>query len=128
MTLGQEFADLLSELATDAGNFGSLLRWRHITRTEDPESGAVTTETDEVTFLGIVAEPVRLRMFSDATLQRSASAVVIPAAQLAVAPKLLDECQVQPNEWLVVVEVRQLLGPGDAGSPVLIGYVAALGT
>lgn len=128
MSLGTDFRELVRDLLVSTGGFGSLLRWRHIARVEDPTTGAVAETPTEASFRGAVVDPIVLRLFGDGTLQQAATAIVVPAGQLAIAPKVLDQAQVSPPNWLRVIEVRELLGPGDAGSPVLIAYAAALGS
>ena len=129
MTLGAEFRDLLAELIVDPDGFGSLLTWRHYTTTEDPTTGEQTqTAGSEVAFTGMLSDPVRTRLFSDTTLERASSVVVVPVAQLTTSPRMLDEVEVSPGTWLRVIELRELYGPGGTGSPVLLGYVAALGS
>ena len=128
MTLGQEFRELVEELlAPGDDSFASTMRWRHFTRTEDPSLGTVTSTPTTVTFRGAVTDPVRTRLFGDATLQQARTAVLAPPT-LTVVPALLAEVEVSTGRWLRVVDVKELLGPGDAGSPVLIAYVAALGS
>lgn len=128
MTLGQEFRELVEELLTEDDGFGSALRWRHYDRVEDPATGEVTTTVDsEVSFRGGIAQPLALKPFlSEANLLQATCAVVVPAGQLVTEPKQNDEVEVATGEWLRVLEFQKVLGPGDAGSPVLIAYVAAL--
>jgi hypothetical protein len=128
MTLGEEFRELADELLTEPGGFGSLLRWRHYDRASNPATGEVTqTSASEVTFTGAITTPVEVKkLLSDATLQRTQAAVVIPATQVATAPAALDEIEVSPGRWLRIIETAELFGPGESGSPVLVAYVAAL--
>lgn len=124
MTLGQEFADFAAELVN--GEFGCTLQWRHITRTENRATGAVTEASSTYTIRAAITDPVRTRLFGESTLQQTRSAVlVLPGVPFA--PAVLDQVEVSPGRWLGVVDVKELFGPGENGPPVLIAYAAALG-
>ena len=127
MTLGAEFRDLVAELLTEPDGFGSTLRWRHITRVEDVSTGAVTETPSDETITAALVDPIRTRLFTDSTLQQSSTAVLVPAGQLATDPKQFDQVEVSSGRFLRVVELKELRGPGETGSPVLIAWVAALG-
>jgi hypothetical protein len=127
VTLGQEFAEFVAELLQTDGDFGSTMRWRHFTRTENAETGVVTETPATATFRGGVTDPVRTKLFGESTLLEARTAVVVLPGTLPWEPAMLDQVEVTPGRWLRVVDVKELLGPGDAGSPVLIAFVAALG-
>lgn len=124
MTLGQEFADFAAELVE--GEFGCTLQWRHIVRTENRATGAVTEASTTYTIRAAVTDPVRTRLFGDETLQQARSAVVLLPG-VPFVPAVLDQVEITPGRWLAVVDVKEILGPGENGPPVLIAYAAALG-
>ncbi len=124
MTLGQEFADFAAELVE--GEFGCTLQWRHVQRTENRATGAVTEASQTYTIRAGVTDPVRTRLFGDTTLQQARSAVVLLPG-VPFVPAMLDQVEITPGRWLGVVDVKEVLGPGENGPPVLIAYVAALG-
>jgi hypothetical protein len=128
MTLGQEFRDLVVELLTEQDGFGSLMRWRHYVAVDDPTTGDQGLELDsEEAFIGAIVDPARTKLFGDATLAVASTAVLVPPEQLSAVPRMLDQVEIQPARWLRVIELKELFGPGGAGSPVLVAYVAALG-
>lgn len=124
MTLGQEFADFAAELVE--GEFGCTLQWRHVQRTENRATGAVTEASQTYTIRAAITDPVRTRLFGDTTLQQARSAVVLLPG-VPFVPQMLDQVEITPGRWLGVVDVKEILGPGENGPPVLIAYVAALG-
>lgn len=124
MTLGQEFADFAAELVE--GEFGCTLQWRHIARTENRATGAVTETSATYTIRAAVTDPVRTRLFGEQTLQQARSAVVLLPG-VPFVPAMLDQVEITPGRWLAVVDVKEILGPGENGPPVLIAYAAALG-
>lgn len=127
MSFGQDIAAFVASMVQTDGLFGSSLCWRHITRAENPATGAVVLTTAEQVFRGAVVDPLRTRLFGESTLAGAATAVVVPAGVLPWSPSLLDEVEVSTGRWLRVVDIKELLGPGDTGSPVPIATVAALG-
>lgn len=128
MTFGAEIAEFVAEMITEEGGFGSLLRWRHYTRTRDDETFDIETTIEaEVAFTGAIAQPVHFKdFFSEANLVQASSVVVVPIGQLTIEPKKLDQVEVTPGQWLKVIDIREYRGPGETGSPVLAGYMAAL--
>lgn len=117
---------MVVELLTTDNDFGSTMRWRHITRVENPSTGAVVETPTIATFRGGVTDPVKTKLFGDSTLQQARTAVVaLPS--LPFEPSLLDEVEITPGRWLKVIDLKEPMGPGDAGSPILLCYVAALG-
>jgi hypothetical protein len=67
-------------------------------------------------------------MFGDDTLAESSTALIMPASALAQPPKLIDRVALDGGtQFRVVVEVKPIMGPGDAGPAVLIAYAIALG-
>jgi len=127
VTLGAEFAELLQEFATEDDGFGSAMTWRHIARVEDPETRLYTETATDVAIRAMLVDPVRTRMFSDSTVQQAMTAVVVPGAQLTTAPAMLDQVGVRAGTFYRVLEIKEILGPGDAAEAVLIGYAVALG-
>lgn len=129
MSLGQEFVELLQELVLEEDGFGSLMTWRHIDRVSDPATGDVVETPTEQSFVGAVTRPVDLKPYFDAAnLVRMTSGVVIPVGQLVSEPKQLDQVEVQSGVWLRVLDVSKLMGPGNTGAPVTIGYLVGLGS
>ncbi len=126
ITLGQEFADFVADLLQTDGDFGSTMTWRHITSVENAATGAVVQTPSDETFRGGVTDPVRLHVFSDSAVAQATTAVVIPAGVLTSAPKLEDKVSLLPGQFFQVIETKDIYGPGDAGPPVLIAYVAAV--
>ena len=124
MTLGQEFADFAAELVE--GEFGCTLQWRRIARAENRVTGAVTETSTTYTIRAAVTDPVRTRLFGEQTLQQARSAVVLLPG-VPFVPAMLDQVEITPGRWLAVVDVKEILGPGENGPPVLIAYAAALG-
>ena len=124
MTLGQEFADFAAELVN--GEFGCTLQWRHITRTENRATGSVSETSSAYTIRAAITDPVRTRLFGDSTLQQARSAVIVLPG-VPFTPAMLDQVEITPGRWLGVVDVKEILGPGEGGPPVLIAYAAALG-
>ena len=55
------------------------------------------------------------------------TAVVVPTGALPWEPALSDQVEVAAGRWLRVIDVKELLGPGDTGEPVPIATVVALG-
>lgn len=128
MTLGQEFAEFVAELLQTDGDFGSAMVWRHVTRTEVAATGAVTEATSDDQFRGGVTDPVRVRLFGEDTLAQSSTAIGVPAGALTTAPTLIDRVSIDGGStFRVVVEIRPVMGPGDAGAAVLVCYLVALG-
>lgn len=127
MTLGADFAAFVAEMVQTDGLFGSTMTWRHVTRAENASTGAVVeTNTDQV-FRGAITDPLRTKLFGDSTVELASCAVIVPAGALPFTPSRLDLVQVAAGRWLRVVDTKELLGPGDGGSPVPIAVVAALG-
>lgn len=126
MSLGQEFAEMVVELLTTDQDFGSTMRWRHFASVENANTGAVAKTPTEVSFRGGVVDPARTRLFGDSTLV-DARCAVVALPSLPFVPALLDQVEITPGRWLRVIDLKEPMGPGDAGSPVLIAYVAALG-
>ncbi len=126
MSLGQDFAALVAELLQQDGGFGSTMRWRHVTRTENPATGAVTETTTDQVFRGAVVDPLRTKLFGESTLS-AASTAVAALPSLPFVPSRLDRVEITTGRWLTVLDLKELYGPGDAGPPVLIAYMAALG-
>lgn len=131
MTFGAEILDLVKELLAvdvDGDSFASAMRWQHITRAENAATGAVTeTPATAVTFRGAMTDPLRTKLFGDSTLQVASTAVVAAGDAFGFAPANLDKVEVKSGRWLTVVDLKEVYGPGGAGSPVLVAYVAALG-
>jgi hypothetical protein len=130
VTLGAEFAAFVAEMLQADGGFGSTLQWRHFVRVENAGTGAVTetpATPNPAPFRGGLTDPVRTRLFGEATLLQARTAVVVPAGALPWDPALLDQVEVVPGHWMRVIDVKELFGPGDSGAPVLIAVVAALG-
>jgi hypothetical protein len=127
VTLGQELAVFVREMIATDGLFGSTMTWRHIVRTEVAATGVVSEVATDESFRGAVIDPVRTKLFADATVAQASTAVIVPAGVLATDPKVLDQVAVRAGRWLRVLEVKELLGPGDGGEPVLVAVVAAVG-
>src|SRR5690606_10492996 len=110
------------------GDFGSTLVWRHVTRTENVATGEVTVTTSDTTFRGAVVDPIRVEMFGADTLAQSSSALIVPGSSLPAVPVLTDRVSMDGGTtFRVVVEVKTILGPGDAAAPVVVAYAIALG-
>jgi hypothetical protein len=106
----------------------STLRWRHITRTENASTGGVTETPVEQSFRGAMVEPVRTRMFSESTLARSTTGVLLrPQSFASWVPEILDQVEVEAGKWLRVVDIKKVTAPGGAGLPVQVIWIAALG-
>ena len=125
-TLGQEFAEFVADILRTDGDFGSTMTWRHITSVENASTGDVTQTPSDETFRGGVADPVRLKVFSDAAVAQASTAVVVPAGALTPPPKMEDKVSLIPGQFMLVIETKDIFGPGDAGPPVLIAHVAAV--
>jgi hypothetical protein len=131
MSFGNEILALVKELLAvdqDGDSFASAMRWQRITRAENANTGAVTeTAATPVGFRGAMTDPLRTKLFGDSTLQAASTAVVAAGDAFAFVPANLDKVEVQPGRWLTVIDMKEIYGPGGAGSPVLVAYVAALG-
>lgn len=111
------------------GKGSSTMTWRHITRVEDATTGEVTETTADQSFQGAVTDPVRIRMFSDAVLTKTSTAIVVrPQDFVAWSPAVLDQVLIATGQWLRVVDIRPILSPGGAGLPVPAALMAALGS
>jgi hypothetical protein len=127
VSLGKEFQDLVSDMAVE--DFGSLLSFKRVTRTESLATGEVTqTETTE-SFVGMVTTTEAFSpLFGESTLTASTVTVVVPQDQLSSAPTRDDEVALgaSSTDYKRVVEVETYLGPNPAGDPVVIAYLLAL--
>ena len=127
MSLGEEFKSMIAEMV--AQDFGSLLSFQRNERTENIATGEVSTVTTSESFLGAITETKTLsQYFTESTVLRCSTAVVVPVDQLSVVPTQNDKIQLGAGDYLTVVEVSTYLGPNPQGAPVNMGYLLALGS
>lgn len=112
------------------GGGASTMTWRHVvTRTEDVETGAVTETTADQSFLGAVTDAVRTRLFTDAVLARTSTAIIVrPQDFTSWSPAMLDRVALQPGVWLPVVDIKAIQAPGGTSGPVAAALIIALGS
>ncbi|MFY9345573.1 MAG: hypothetical protein WAT39_23990 [Planctomycetota bacterium] len=122
-----EWIAMAEEMLHDP-ELGSTMRWKRITRTENPATGEVTQQTAIASFMGALVEPVKLRLFSDSTLASASTAVLArPQDFPSWTPTNLDEVEIATNQWLRVLEIKTVSAPGGTAAPVPVLIIAALG-